>query len=157
MSIEAIDEQNVLDELDRMIVQRLQVDGRASYRSIADEIGTSETTVRNRMRRLLDEDLIQVVTVVRPMTAPTTIITMYRLKVTGDPQHVAEKVSAMPECTFLALTSGGSDIIVELVAHDRAGMYQLWRDIHSLEGVVEVEGDTYLKVFKQLYKGPSYL
>jgi Lrp/AsnC family transcriptional regulator for asnA, asnC and gidA len=146
-----------LDELDLAIVGRLQVDGRASFRSIAEGIGASETTVRNRMRRLFSEDLVQVVTVVRPMTTRTTMIAMFRLRVTCDPQLIADQIDSWPESTFVALIGGNSDLMVELVAEDRPAMYQRWRDLHELDGVIHVEMDTYLRVSKQLYAGPRHV
>lgn len=146
-----------LDALDQAIVARLQVDGRASFRSIAESVEASETTVRNRVRRLFDEDLVQVVTVVRPMQGPSTMIAMFRLSVSGDPQLVAEQIDDWPEATFVALIGGHSDVMVELIAKDRAGMYQLWRDLHALDNVTAVEMDTYLRVAKQLYAGPKHV
>lgn len=146
-----------LDDLDLAIVGRLQTDGRASFRSIAESVGTSETTVRNRMRRLLDEDLVQVVTVVRPMTNRATAIAMFDITVAGDPQLVADQVGDWPETTFVALTGGTCDLIVEIVAPDRPTMYQYWRDLHTVPGVTEVKMNTYLKVAKQLYMGPQFI
>lgn len=145
-----------LDELDLAIARRLQVDGRASFRSIADSVGVSETTVRNRLRRLLDEDLVQVVTVVRPLTTRTTVIAMLLLKIVGDPQPVADEVASWPEATFVALTGGAGDLLVELVAVDRVAFLDLWRAIHEVDGVVDVQMNTYLKVAKQLYTGPTF-
>ena len=52
-----------MDELDRRIISLLQMDGRASNAKIAREVGVSEGTVRRRLRRLIQEDVVKVVAV----------------------------------------------------------------------------------------------
>ena len=52
-----------MDELDRKIIALLQMDGRASNAKIAREVGVSEGTVRRRLRRLIQEDVVNVVAV----------------------------------------------------------------------------------------------
>ena len=50
-----------MDELDRKIIALLQMDGRASNAKIAREVGVSEGTVRPRLRRLIQDDVVNVV------------------------------------------------------------------------------------------------
>ena len=52
-----------MDELDRKIIALLQMDGRASNAKIAREVGVSEGTVRRRLRKLLEDDVVRVVAV----------------------------------------------------------------------------------------------
>ena len=56
-------ERVLMDELDRKIIGLLQMDGRASNAKIAREVGVSEGTVRRRLRRLIQEDVVKVIAV----------------------------------------------------------------------------------------------
>jgi Lrp/AsnC family transcriptional regulator for asnA, asnC and gidA len=63
----------ILDDLDKGIVSILQKDGRTSNREVARKMGVSEATVRNRIARLLSEDLIEIVAVPTPRAVGMTI------------------------------------------------------------------------------------
>ena len=52
-----------MDELDREILSILRKDARTPYTEIADEVGTSEGTVRNRVEQLVDDGVIERFTV----------------------------------------------------------------------------------------------
>ena len=52
-----------MDEMDRKIIRLLQGDGRGSNAKIAREVGVSEGTVRRRLRRLVQADVIKAVAV----------------------------------------------------------------------------------------------
>ena len=55
-----------MDELDAKIIAMLQEDGRASNASIARNVGVSEGTVRRRLKRLVDDNFIQVIAMLNP-------------------------------------------------------------------------------------------
>ena len=55
-----------LDAIDSEIISLLQKDGRATNIHIAKTIGISEATVRNRLQRLIDERIVQIVAVCDP-------------------------------------------------------------------------------------------
>jgi len=48
-----------IDTLDLKIIQVLNRDARRSYRAIAEEIGVSDATVRNRVNKMLKEGIIK--------------------------------------------------------------------------------------------------
>ena len=52
-----------MDELDRKIIEILQLDGRASNARIAREVGVSEGTVRRRLRRLIQDNVVKIIAV----------------------------------------------------------------------------------------------
>ena len=55
-----------MDELDSQIIRNLQKDGRASNAGIARDVGVSEGTVRRRLKRLVQDEFIQVVALPDP-------------------------------------------------------------------------------------------
>ncbi len=52
-----------MDELDRGIIELLQLDGRASNAKVAREVGVSEATVRRRLSRLIQQDVLRITAV----------------------------------------------------------------------------------------------
>ena len=55
-----------LDAVSKAIIEQLQQDGRRSYATIAKAVGLSEAAVRQRVQRLLDSEVMQVVAASRP-------------------------------------------------------------------------------------------
>ena len=52
-----------MDELDQRIIGLLQMDGRASNAALARELGVTEGTIRRRVSRLIQEDVISIAAV----------------------------------------------------------------------------------------------
>lgn len=142
------------DDIDLAIIDLLQADGRASYRSIADELGLSEATVRKRAARLLDEELIQVVAIPNVLASRSTVMAMLQVRVSGDPDALARLLGGWPEVTWVALVAGQVDLMVEIMCANRDAVLGLLRRLHALDQVQEIDSSLYLKVYKQLYIGP---
>jgi Lrp/AsnC family transcriptional regulator, regulator for asnA, asnC and gidA len=146
-----------LDELDAAILQRIQLDGRASYKAIGDDVGVSETTARNRLIRMIEDGRVQIVAILNQLASPSTHIAMAELHVSGDPMEVAREVGSWPDASFVVLTAGACDLLVEMIAVDRDGLLDAYRRLHAVPGVVSVEMNVYLKVHKLMYSGPQLL
>src|SRR5690606_34588583 len=73
-----------LDDISKSIIEVLQVDGRASYAAIAKEDGLSEAAVRQRVQRLLDAGIMQIVAVTDPIQVGFRRQAMIGLRVSGD-------------------------------------------------------------------------
>src|SRR5687768_14213143 len=78
-----------LDDTSRAIIEILQIDGRRSYAAIAKEVGLSEAAVRQRVARLLEQGVMQIVAVTDPLTIGFKRQAMVGLRVEGDTQAVA--------------------------------------------------------------------
>ena len=57
----------VLDDVSKAIIEQLQQDGRRSYAAIGKVVGLSEAAVRQRVQRLIDGGVMQVVAVTDPL------------------------------------------------------------------------------------------
>ena len=104
-----------MDELDRLILQTLQEDGRVPFTQIARQAGVSETTIRIRYRNLVEEGIVRTVGIVDPYAlgfqAPAII------GVTAHPgmvEEVAKQISELPEVSYLVVTLGSFDLVVEV-------------------------------------------
>ncbi len=58
----------VLDSVSKAIIEQLQQDGRRPYATIGKAVGLSEAAVRQRVQRLADPGMIQIVAVTDPLT-----------------------------------------------------------------------------------------
>ena len=135
------------DAIDRQLVVALQRDGRASYAALADAVGMSQAGVRARVQRLLDSGAVQIAAVADPFAFGFSITALLGITHTGDLNALAEKVAAMEQVHFVALTAGRYDCIAEVVCIDADDMLALVNGgLRAIPGVGHVEVITYLKV-----------
>jgi Lrp/AsnC family transcriptional regulator, regulator for asnA, asnC and gidA len=139
-----------VDELDRQIIEALQRSGRESFRAIASRVGVSEATVRARYGRLTAEGILQVVGVTNPLGLGFEQA-LVGVKTSGPPSAVADAIARWPEADYVVVTAGQFDVVVEVVASDRAGLLELTNRMRALDGVVSTETFFYLEMWKQLY------
>lgn len=141
-----------LDDTSKAIIEQLQVDGRKSYAEIGKAVGLSEAAVRQRVQRLTDSGVMQIVAVTDPLQLGFYRQAMIGLKVSGDTRVVAEALAAMPAVDYVVLTAGTFDILAEVVCEDDDDLIALLNaDIRKIEGVHTTETFVYLKLHKQLY------
>src|SRR6185295_11047261 len=89
-----------LDDVNKRIIEQLQRDGRMSYASLAKVVGLSEAAVRQRVQRLLDTGVMQIVAVTDPLTLGFARQVMIGIKVEGDIRTVADALAAVPEIDY---------------------------------------------------------
>ena len=141
-----------LDDVSKAIIEQLQEDGRRSYAAIGKAIGLSEAAVRQRVQRLIDTGVVQIVAVTDPLQVGFTRQAMVGLRADGDLAALAEKLSALPEVDYVVVTAGSFDVLVEIVCEDDDHLLRLLNgSIRSLPGVRETETFVYLRLHKQLY------
>ncbi len=87
----------ILDDVSRAIIEQLQQDGRRSYARIATAVGLSEAAVRQRVQRLLEAGVMQIVAVTDPVQVGFSRQALVGLRVDGDVTAVAEQVAALRE------------------------------------------------------------
>src|SRR5947208_11553279 len=108
----------LLDTTNKAIIEQLQADGRRAYATIAKAVGLSEAAVRQRVNRLLDSGVMQVVAVTDPLTLGFKRQAMVGIRTEGDIRAVADKLVELSEIDYVVLTAGSFDILVELVCSD---------------------------------------
>ncbi len=141
-----------LDEVSKKIIEQLQVDGRRSYAEIGKAVGLSEAAVRQRVQKLTEAGVMQVVAVTDPMQLGFYRQAMIGIRASGDTRILADKLAAIPAVDYVVLTAGSFDILAEVVCEDDDELIALLNSqIRSLEGVNSTETFVYLKLHKQLY------
>ncbi|KAF0833297.1 AsnC family transcriptional regulator [Ornithinibacter aureus] len=141
-----------LDDIAKHIIELLQDDGRQSYAAIAKAVGLSEAAVRQRVQRLLDADVMQIVAVTDPLQVGFSRQAMIGIRVSGDLLAVGDALTAMPEVDYVVTTAGSFDILAEVVCEDDDHLLDLLnQQIRTLPGVTSTETFVYLKLNKQHY------
>lgn len=142
----------LLDDIGKRIIELLQADGRMPYVSIAAAVGLSEGAVRQRVQRMVDGGVIQIVAVTDPLMVGFSRQAMIGIKTRGDVTAIADAICEIPQVDYVVTTAGGYDLLVELVCEDDAELLEvLMTRIRSLDGITETETFVYLKLNKQHY------
>jgi len=141
-----------LDELSKLIVEQLQQDGRKSYAEIGKAVGLSEAAVRQRVQKLTDKGVMQIVAVTDPMQLGFYTQAMIGIRCNGDTTNLADELSKLPEVDYVVITAGSFDILAEVVCENDDSLINLLNNkIRKFDGVTSTETFVYLKLQKQHY------
>ncbi|MCM2578885.1 Lrp/AsnC family transcriptional regulator [Streptomyces meridianus] len=141
-----------IDAVSLAIIEQLQEDGRRPYAAIGKAVGLSEAAVRQRVQKLLDQNLMQIVAVTDPLTVGFRRQAMVGVNVEGDLEPVADALTEMDEVEYVVVTAGSFDLIVEIVCEDDDHLLEMInKRIRTLAGVRSTESFVYLKLRKQTY------
>ena len=141
-----------LDDVSKAIIEQLQQDGRRSYASIGKVVGLSEAAVRQRVQRLIDGGVMQVVAVTDPLELGFARQAMVGVRVSGEVEPVADKLSTIDEVDYVVVTAGSFDLLIEVVCESDDHLLEvISRKVRVIEGVTATETFMYLKLRKQTY------
>ena len=143
---------NHLDEVSKAIIEQLQQDGRRSYAAIGKVVGLSEAAVRQRVQRLIESGVMQVVAVTDPTELGFSRQAMIGIRASGDLEPLADAIAGMDEVDYVVVVAGSFDLMVEVVAESDEHLLEIVsKRIRSLEPVISTETFVYLKLRKQTY------
>lgn len=141
-----------LDGTSKAIIEQLQRDGRRSYAEIGKAVGLSEAAVRQRVQKLTETGVMQIVAVTDPMRIGFNRQAMIGIRVSGDTRTVADRLAEMPEVDYVVMSAGSFDILAEVVCEDDNALIELLNQkIRTLDGVSATETFLYLQLKKQKY------
>lgn len=141
-----------LDDHDKVILRELQADGRLPYSKLATVVGLSEAATRQRVNRLLERGVMQIVAVTDPTKMGFGYQAMVGVCVHGDPQVVADEIATIENADYVVLTAGRFDVIVEVFCRDADHLLEIvGRQIRATPDVASTEIMSYLKLVKQTY------
>ena len=138
-----------LDTVDRAIISALQVDGRMAYAEPGPRGGMSQAAVRQRVNRLSDRGVMQVVAVTDPLSLGLSTQAMVGITVSGDVRTVAAAVADLVEAEYVLITAGRFDVLAEVLCEDNDALLTLVNDrILQIDGVASTEVSPVLKMEK---------
>ncbi len=141
-----------LDDIDKAIIRELQIDGRLPHAQLAPLVGLSQAATRQRVNRLIERGVIQVVAVTDPVALGLGYQALVGVSVTGDARCVADAIAEISEAEYVIIVAGRFDIIAEIVCSDSDAFMSVMNDrIRAIPGVVTLETLNYLRLVKQTY------
>lgn len=141
-----------LDRTNRVIIEELQRDGRLAYGAIAKTVGLSEAAVRQRVQRLRETGVMEIVAVTDPLQLGFRRQAMIGVRAEGDLRVVADQIAEIPEVEYVVICAGSFDLLVEVVCEDDDHLLELLNtSIRTVPGIRATEAFVYLKLAKQSY------
>ncbi len=139
-----------LDSLDFAILSCLQKDGRMSFTIIAEQLKVSIGTVRTRFNKLIEDGTVSIIGRIDPdkvgFQSYAHIAVFVRPATLKE--KIAQKISKMPEVSFLAGTSGDYDLEVDVMCRNNEHLVDFINGISSITGVYQTKTTIYFKVYK---------
>jgi len=148
-----------MDQLDKTILEALHKDARRPFTDVAQELGISEGTVRNRVARLLENKTVQFVGLIDPNQMGYDAPAMIGVTVQSNLLEAAAKeIALFPEVSYLVMISGEYDLIVEVLCEDREHLASfLNQKLRQVKGVLRTQSFMILRTFKMSHGAePSF-
>jgi len=142
-----------IDNLDLEIMKILQIDGRKSFRDIASILNKPESTIRSRYNQLIENRVLRVVAMPDPKVVglDTMVIICLKMELIHL-QEAAEKISMFKGVRFVACTSGGYDLILQVYMKSNDELINFMTNkLSKIEGIKEYNFSIELKLFKSTY------
>jgi Lrp/AsnC family transcriptional regulator for asnA, asnC and gidA len=140
-----------LDDVSKAIIEQLQEDGRRPYATIGRAVGLSEAAVRQRVQRLLDAGVMQIVAVTDPMQLGFPRQAMVGVRTSKDLEATADRLAEIAEVDYVVITAGSFDLLTEVVARNDDHLMEILKEIRAVPGVTTTETFVYLRLRKQTY------
>lgn len=140
-----------VDKTSRQIIAMLQRDGRCPNTVIARSLGISEASVRSRIQALTSAGVLQIVGLTDPANLGFAVMAMIGVQATAEFTRIAEVVSAWQETTYVVITAGSFDLLVELVCADNSDLLRVVERLRAVEGVRSTETLIYMSRHKLNY------
>lgn len=143
------------DELNRAIINLLQEDGRLSFARIAEILGVSEGTVRNRVNRMIEAKVLRIIAVADPLALGYTGYAMLAMRfgAGADPEAIAKRFAEHEEVTYVLLVAGRYDLLVEVICENQAQLRDfILKHCYRQPDIASVEPMFSLAMYKNLLK-----
>ena len=141
-----------LDPVDRAIIEQLQHDGRMPFTKIGSAVGLSEAAARQRVQRLLDAGVIQVVAVTNPLSLGKRRMAMIGVRVSGPVEGLTTEIENIDGVEYLVVTAGQFDLLCEVLVADDSALLSITNQLRAIPAVVNTETFVYLDLVKQNYE-----
>lgn len=141
-----------LDEVDRQIIEYLQINGREAFAKIGDEIGVPASTVRDRTNRLVEQNILRIVGVLNPLKTGQRIMANICVKLSnGNHRAIAKEIAEYDEVSYLVICAGSYDMMVEVICKNNAHLLDFTATLQSMSGVQCTETFIYYTIVKEVF------
>lgn len=140
-----------LDDLDRKLLLALRANGRATYADLAAQVGLSHAATRVRVQHLLKASLVRIAAIPDPAVMGVGSTGMVEVEAGAAAKDVGERISSLPETSFVAVAAGRIDLIAEVRCTTDEHLLQCFDRIRDLGGVRRLETYKYLAIVEDAY------
>ena len=142
-----------ISRTDCQIIRLLQKDGRISNTTIAEKLGISEATVRARLKRLIEDQVIQIVAVSNPLKLGFEIVGVINIQVDiKKAENVIKELKELKELWYIVVTTGSSDINVEFNLRSLDELHILLLEkINKIDGIIRTDTSLIMRFIKRQY------
>ena len=141
-----------LDATDKAIIAELQIEGRLAYARLAPRVGLSEAATRQRVNKLIEREVMEIVAVANPTRLGLKHQTMVGINVDAHVRDIADELSKIEAIDYVVVTAGRYDILAEVFCADATEFLGVINDlIRPIAGISNLEILTYLDLVKQTY------
>ncbi len=148
-----VSDEVAIDDIDQSLINLLREDGRMAFTDMAKQLSIPESTVRYRVQRLLQADVIQIHARLNPKKfAMPHIVTMRFNVERSHIDAVAEALAQLSEVQFVAIVTGHYNIIMDACFGTHEDLLRLFETIHAIPGIIHYDSCTALKLLKSEYQ-----
>jgi len=148
-----VNTKKTISRTDCEIIRLLQKDGRVSNTTIAEKLGISEATVRTRLKRLIEDQVIQIVAVSNPLKLGFEIVGIINIQADiKKVDNVIKELKKLKELWYIVLTTGSSDINVEFNLKSLNELHVfLLEKINKIDGIIRTDTSLIMQFIKRQY------
>lgn len=141
-----------IDPVDSKIVRLLQRNGRLPNTEIAKKTGVSESTVRNRLNRLIKKGFVSITAIGNPHQLGFDVIGNFTITIDHKKtDQVIDALNRIPDLWYIVHTVGAADFFVEFSVKSLKDLDRLLSDIHRIEGILQVNTSLLRKTVRASY------
>ncbi len=141
-----------IDEIDSKIIRLLKQDGRMANTEIAKKLKISETTIRKRLKKLIKNEIIQIVAVVNHTKLGQEIVGNIKIKVDAKKNdEIINGLNKLEGIWYIAHLTGAIDFDVEFNLNTHHELRDLLAAINKIDGVIKTATSFRLQLIKNRY------
>jgi Lrp/AsnC family transcriptional regulator for asnA, asnC and gidA len=138
-----------LDAVDKAIIKQLQDNGRITNKRIAEILNLSEGTIRNRIRRLTESNILKIKGLINPEVEKEKQLVYVMIKLSGNRNSldVARKVAALEPIKSVSIIAGRYDLVAEIFIESHTLIEFLNTELAKIDSILTVESLMTLRNF----------
>ncbi|MGP4078932.1 Lrp/AsnC family transcriptional regulator [Pseudalkalibacillus sp. R45] len=149
----SIPEKELIDDLDKKIIKSLSKNGRMSFAEIANNLDVTEKTVRTRYNNMVDNEIIEVVGVVNPISLGIKMAAIVQIKVV--PQSIDEVIKELQDIRvmrYITTTSGDYQLLAQMNVRDYEELTETIKKVHRIPSITSTNVLIQMDVHKNTFE-----
>lgn len=142
-----------MDQLDRLLVQQLQADGRASFSELAKSVGSNRAVVASHVNELLGSGKVKVIAAVHPRVLGLEVLAHLAVQISGGSEAILHSIGSLDSAVYISETTGFHQIVVEVRVGTMSELYETVAFVSGLTNVSAVNVHIYERVIRSLFLG----